>query len=98
MTRPVERSTWIGCVTREPNAVNVYDSDPWVRVTSTVVLRPRSASSGEGITRRVNPAASVSSVSGDGPTNPSPYETRLVHGPPRNSAEMRGLTNVPYTL
>ena len=44
-----------------------------------------------GMTSRVRPAASVSSVSGDGPKNPAPTDMRLVHSPDRNSADTRGL-------
>ena len=39
------------------------------------------------MTRRVRPAASVSSVSGDGPKNPVPIDMRLVHSPDLNSAD-----------
>ena len=65
---------------------------------SNEALRPRSARSGAGIDRRVRPAASVSSVSADGPKKPVPTETRLVHAPDRSSADTRGLKNVPYSL
>src|SRR3954465_13883464 len=47
------------------------------RERSTEPLRPRSARKGNGIWRRVSPAASVSSVSGVGAKNPCPAETRL---------------------
>jgi hypothetical protein len=46
----------------------------------------------------VSPAASVSSVSGVGATNPVPTDSRLVHPPARASAETRGLKKVPYSL
>jgi hypothetical protein len=47
---------------------------------------------------RERPAASVSSVSGDGPKNPAPIESRLFHRPDRNRAAIRGLKKVPYSL
>jgi hypothetical protein len=71
---------------------------PSVRVTSTDALRPSSARSGRGTSNRDSPAASVSSVSGDGPKNPVPNETLPVQAPPRKSADALGLKNVPYSL
>ena len=65
---------------------------------SNDALRPRSASSGAVIVRRVSPAASVSSVIGVGPKKPVPTESRLVQRPARASADTRGLKNVPYSL
>ena len=37
-------------------------------------------------------------VSGDGPKNPLPSDSRLAHAPARTSADTRGLKNVPYSL
>jgi hypothetical protein len=53
--------------------------------------------SGSGILRRASPAASVSSVRADGAKNPLPMDARLVQGPRRTSADIRGLTNVRVT-
>src|SRR3954466_12230707 len=93
-----ERSTWSGSRIRDANSVAVYDSGPSVRDTSNDVLSPRSASSGRRISRRVRPAASVSSVMGVGPKKPLPTDSLLVHCPERASADTRGLKNVPYSL
>ena len=49
---------------RDANSVAVYDSGPSVRDTSNDALNPRSASTGWRTSRRVRPAASVSSVIG----------------------------------
>src|ERR1700676_4940793 len=92
------RFVLIGWRTLEPNSVTVKDAGPILRVRSNEALRPRSAIKGLGIVRRVNPAASVSSVNGVGAKNPCPAETRLVQPCQRNSAESRGLKNVPYWL
>src|SRR4051812_38361955 len=83
---------------REANTVAVYDSGPSVRDTSKDVLRPRSASTGCRTSRRVRPAASVSSVIGVGPKKPVPIENLLVQRPACISADKRGLKNVPYSL
>src|SRR5947208_742278 len=78
--------------------VLVTETGPNARERSTEPLRPRSARNGNGIWRRVSPAASVSSVSGVGAKNPCPAETRFVQPCQRRSAERRGLKNVPYWL
>ena len=78
--------------------MKVEENGPSVRVTSNVALRPSSARSGVGMTRRVRPAASVSSVSADGPKKPPPTDRRLVHPPARKRPDTRGLKNVPYSL
>ena len=83
---------------REVNRVVVKASGPWVRVTSTEALRPRSARSGPSTVSRVRPAASVSSVSGVGPKKPVPTDMRVDQSPKRSSAETRGLKNQPYSL
>ena len=83
---------------RDANTVAVYDSGPSVRDTSNDALSPRSASTGCRISRRVRPAASVSSVIGVGPKNPVPTESLLVQCPECASADTRGLKNVPYSL
>ena len=70
---------------------------PSVRLTSNDALRPSSARSARGICNRVRPAASVSSVSADGPKNPVPSDRRLDHAPERTRAATRGLKNVPYS-
>ena len=83
---------------RDANTVAVYDSGPSVRDRSNDALSPRSASTGCRTSRRVRPAASVSSVIGVGPKKPVPTESLLVQRPARASAERRGLKNVPYSL
>src|SRR5437868_4983961 len=88
----------MGWRTLESNSVTVKEAGPILRVRSKEALRPRSATSGLGMTRRVNPAASVSSVSAVGAKNPCPTERRLVQPCQRNSAERRGLRKVPYWL
>ena len=71
-------------------------AEPMFLVRSNEVLRPRSASRGSGIGRRVNPAASVSSVNGVGAKKPCPTERRLVQPRQRIRAETRGLKKAPY--
>src|SRR5687767_8704491 len=93
-----DRSTCNGSLMREANTVAVYDSGPSVRDRSNDALSPRSASTGWGTSRRVRPAASVSSVVGVGPKKPVPSESLLIQRPARASADTRGLKNVPYSL
>src|SRR5688572_19965153 len=93
-----DRSTCTGSLMREANTVAVYDSGPSVRDRSNDALRPRSASTAPRTSRRVRPAASVSSVIGVGPKKPVPIESLLVQRPARTSADRRGLKNVPYSL
>src|SRR6185295_16604231 len=83
---------------RDANRVAVYDTGPSVRDTSNDALNPRSASTGWRTSRRVRPAASVSSVIGVGPKNPVPTESLLIQRPACTSADRRGLKNVPYSL
>jgi hypothetical protein len=78
--------------------VEVIETGPTARVRSIEALRPRSALRGTGTASRASPAASVSSLSGVGAKNPWPADTRLVHPSQRNSADMRGLRNVPNRL
>ena len=94
----VSRSALTAWLTVEPNTVPVKDAGPTARVTSSDALRPLSASSRTGITSLDKPAASVSSVRGVGAKKPSPAERRLIQPFQRTSAEIRGLTNVPYRL
>src|SRR5260370_37580620 len=86
----------MGWRTLESNKVTVQDAGPILRVRSNDALRPRSATSGLGITRRVKPDASVSSVNGGGAKNPRPADRRAVHPSERRSAESRGLRKAPY--
>src|SRR5688572_32784124 len=83
---------------RDAKRVAVYDRGPTVRDRSKEALEPRSASSGSRTSRRVRPAASVSSVRGVGPKKPVPTESLLVQRPARASADTRGLKKVPYSL
>src|SRR5688572_15670580 len=93
-----DRSTWSGSLMREAKRVAVYDNGPSVRETSKDALKPRSASTGSRTSRRVRPAASVSSVIGVGPKKPVPTESLLVQRPACTSADTRGLKKVPYSL
>jgi hypothetical protein len=58
--------------------VAVTVAGPSARVTSTDTVVARSAFNGADTTRRVRPAASVSSISGVAAKNPRPTDTRLV--------------------
>jgi hypothetical protein len=77
-TYAVERSTSMGCSTRDAKSVAVSDAAPIRRVMSTDALPPRSATSGLGTASRVSPAASVSSVRTVRPKNPVPADSRAV--------------------
>src|SRR5260370_9416871 len=88
----------MGWGTLESNKVTVQDAGPILRVRSNDGLRPRSATSGLGITRRVKPDASVSSVNGVGAKNPRPADRRAVQPSERRRAETRGLRKAPYRL
>src|SRR5688572_33287247 len=92
-----DRSTCNGSLMRDANSVAVYDSGPSVRDMSNDALNPRSASTDWRTSRRVRPAASVSSVTGVGPKKPVPTESLLVQRPACASADTRGLKNVPYS-
>src|SRR5260370_37233089 len=86
----------MGWRTLESNKVTVQDAGPLLRVRSNDALRPRSATSGLGITRRAKPAASGSSVNGEGAKNPRPAGRRAVEPSERRSAERPGLRKAPY--
>src|SRR5438046_2119895 len=89
----VARSSTTGFRTSYRKTVAVAVTGPAVRVRSRDALRPRSAFSGPAIVRRDRPAASVSSVSGEGAKKPAPIENLLFQFSPRISADNRGLTN-----
>src|SRR3954465_13982819 len=88
----------MGWLTLDAKSVVVNDSGPRLRVRSNDALRPRSATSGTGIDRRDNPAASVSSVKGVGAKKPCPAERRLAQPFQRANTDRRGLKNVPNWL
>src|SRR5260370_14499751 len=88
----------MGWRTLEWNKVTVQAAGPTLRGRSTDALRPRGATSGVGITRRVKQGASVSSVNGVGAKNPRPADRRAVQPSERRSAESRGLRKAPYRL
>src|SRR3989337_697354 len=88
----------MGSWTRDAKRGAVYDRGPSVRDTSNDALSPRSASTGRAISRRVKPAASVSSLMGVGAKKPVPTESLLLQRPARAHADTRGLKKVPYWL
>ena len=73
---PAERSTSIGCATRDREQRHRVRQRTvragHVERRASCRARPRAAA---GSTTRVSPAASVSSVSGDGPKNPVPTDS-----------------------